>query len=58
MGKYRNAAIMLADDGMVDWEVIARRAIGYMSEAEVQDMLESEGFIEEDDADNDETQED
>ena len=47
MGKYRNAAITLAEDGMVDWETIARRAIGYMSEAEVQDLLESEGFIEE-----------
>jgi len=49
MGKFRDAALMLADDGMVDWETIARRAIGYMSEAEVQDLLESEGFIEDED---------
>jgi hypothetical protein len=48
MSKYRNAAIMLAEDGMVDWETIARRAIGYMSDADVQDMLECEGFIDED----------
>jgi hypothetical protein len=47
MGKYRNAAIMLAEDGMVEWETIARCALGYMSEAEVMDMLECEGFIDE-----------
>ena len=48
MSKYRNATLTLIDDGMLTWEQVARACLDYMSEADVQDMLETEGFIEDD----------
>lgn len=38
--------IDLAEQGVLDWEDIARRALDYMSEDEVQDLAESEFDIE------------
>lgn len=46
MSKYRNEMYALAEEGLVSWESIAKACLGYMSEADVQDMAESEGFIE------------
>lgn len=54
MSKYRNATLTLIDDGMLTWEQVARACLGYMSEADVQDMLETEGFIEDNDTTNEE----
>jgi hypothetical protein len=45
MSKYRNQMYELAEEGLVSWESIAKACLGYMSEADVQDMAECEGFI-------------
>jgi len=36
----------LVDEGMLTWEQIAQAALGYMSESDVADMAETEGFVE------------
>jgi hypothetical protein len=36
----------LVDAGMLTWEQIAQAALGYMSESDVADMAETEGFVE------------
>jgi hypothetical protein len=54
VNKYRNATLTLVDDGMLTWEQVARRCLDYMSEADVQDMLETEGFIEDDETTDEE----
>lgn len=41
-----NKMYELAEEGLVSWESIAKACLGYMSEADVQDMAECEGFIE------------
>jgi len=46
MSKYRNKMYALAEEGAVSWEQIAKACLGYMSEADVQDMAECEGFVE------------
>lgn len=38
--------IDLAEQGVLDWEDIARRALDYMSEDDVQELAESEWDIE------------
>lgn len=48
MSKYRNQMYELVEEGLVSWESIAKACLGYMTEAEVQDMAECEGFIGED----------
>jgi hypothetical protein len=40
--------VEMAEEGILSWEAIARAALGYMSESEVADMAETEGFVEED----------
>ena len=36
--KHTNRLIELAEDGVISWEDIARMALNYMSEDEVEDM--------------------
>ena len=43
---YTNKLFELAENGVVSWESIAVSALRYMSEADVQDMAECEGFLE------------
>ena len=43
---YTNKLFELAENGVVSWESIAVSALRYMSEADVQDMAECEGFVE------------
>jgi hypothetical protein len=38
--------LQMVEDGILDYKMIAIAALGYMSEDEVRDMAESEGFIE------------
>lgn len=38
--------IEVAEAGIVSWQAIAEAALGYLSEAEVSDMCDSEGFSE------------
>ena len=44
--KYTIKMIELAEEGVISWESIARSALSYMSEADVEDMAECEGFVE------------
>jgi hypothetical protein len=49
--KITNKVLEMAENGELSWEVLARSALGYMSEDEVHHLAESEGFIEWDDED-------
>ena len=40
-----NKLIELAEEGVVSWESIALSCLRYMSEDEVKDLAESEGYI-------------
>lgn len=46
MRKYTNKLIEGCEDGSLLWEDVARACLTVMSEADVQDMAESEGLIE------------
>lgn len=39
----------LAEQGVIDWESLARDALNYMSESEVADFASSNGYSEADD---------
>lgn len=43
--EYTNRLFELAENGLVSWESLAVSALRYMSEADVQDMAECEGFV-------------
>jgi hypothetical protein len=47
--EYTIKLIELAEEGVVSWESIAKSALSYMSEADVEDMAITEGFVEEED---------
>ena len=42
-----NKLVEMAEEGILDWETIARAALCYMSEDEVADMANCNDFIEE-----------
>lgn len=44
--------IDLAEQGMIDWETLARDALGWMSEAEVARFAQSNDYITEDEGDD------
>ncbi len=46
--KYTKLVIENVEQGLISWESIARSALGYMSEADVKDMAESEGLLTDD----------
>ena len=46
--------IEMAENGMIEWETIARECLQYMSEDEVRDMAESNDWIDSEDEDEDE----
>lgn len=49
-----NEIIELAEEGIISWETLAMACLSYMSEDEVREMGEGEGFLfEEDDDDED-----
>ncbi len=43
--KFTNKLIEQAQEGNTSWESIARAALGYMSESDVEDMATSEELI-------------
>jgi hypothetical protein len=50
--EYTNKLLELVEDGMLDRDTVIMACVKYMSEADVQDMMESNEFIlEEDDED-------
>jgi hypothetical protein len=42
-----NRLLSMADDGVVSWQSIAEAALVYMSDDQVRDMAESNGFFDE-----------
>jgi len=52
--QYTNQLLELIDNGILDAETVLRSCLSYMSEDDVQDMAESEGFIEEDEEEDEE----
>jgi len=46
--------IDMADQGVLSWEQIARDCMNYMSESDVADMADSNGYFEHDEDDKDE----
>jgi hypothetical protein len=52
--QYTNQLLQMIDDGILDTETVLRSCLCYMSEADVQDMAESEGFIEEEEEEEEE----
>jgi len=59
--KYTNMLLDMIDEGMIDRDLVITACLKYMSEDEVQDMMEANEFIEEqyedDDGQPDEAQE-
>lgn len=56
--KITNKLIEMMEDGSLDPALLARLALGYMSEDEVRDMAESNELILDDDDDDDDEDED
>lgn len=52
--KFTNLVIENVEQGLISWELVARSALLYMSEADVEDMAKSEGLLTEDQEDEDE----
>ena len=55
--KYTNMLLEMIDDGLIDRDLVINACLKYMSEDDVQDMMEANEFIEEqyeDDEDEDE----
>ena len=48
-----NKLVAMVEEGMLDWETIARAALTYMSEDEVADMANCNDFVPEDEYDMD-----
>ena len=46
--KYTNMVLEMVDEGILDKDVVIMACLKYMSEAEVRDMAEANGFIPED----------
>ena len=52
--EYTNKIIEMAEDGIIDWEDIARAALNWMSEDDVRDMAYDNMILEDEDEDEDE----
>lgn len=46
--KYTNLVIENVEQGLISWESVARSALIYMSEADVEDMAKREGLLTDD----------
>ena len=61
MRKYTNMLLEMVDDGLIDRDLVITACLKYMSEDDVQDMMEANEFIDEqfedDDGQPDEAQE-
>lgn len=44
--KATNGLIELAEEGLINWEQLAKSALCYMPERDVADMAETEGYSE------------
>ena len=52
--EYTNKIIEMAEDGIIDWEDIARAALNWMSDDDVRDMAYDNLILEDEDEDEDE----
>lgn len=52
--KFTNLVIENVEQGLISWESVARSALIYMSEADVEDMAKSEGLLTEEQAEEEE----
>lgn len=52
--KYTNQLLEMIEDGLIDRDLVINACLKYMSEDEVQDMMEANEFIEEQYEDEDE----
>ena len=46
--KYNNLVLEMVEEGILDKDVVIMACLKYMSEAEVRDMAEANGFVPED----------
>jgi len=56
--KYTNQLLEMIEDGLLDRDTVIMACIKYMSESDVQDMMEANEFIEEQYEDEDDGQPD
>jgi hypothetical protein len=56
--KFTNQLLDMIDDGLLDRDTVITACLKYMSEADVQDMMEANEFIEEQFEDEDDGQPD
>ena len=56
--KYTNMLLEMIDDGLIDRDLVINACLKYMSEDDVQDMMEANEFIEEQYEDEDEDEDD
>jgi len=54
---YTNQLLEMIEEGILDKDTVINACLSYMSEAEVQDMMESNEFIEEEEEEEDEEEE-
>ncbi len=54
MRKYTNMLLEMIDDGLIDRDLVITACLKYMSEDEVQDMMEANEFLDEQFEDEDE----
>lgn len=50
--KVTSQLLDMADEGMIDWETLARDALGWMSEDEVAEFARRNDYITEDEGDD------
>jgi hypothetical protein len=53
MREYTNKLLEMIEDGLLDKDQVIMACVKYMSEADVQDMMECNGFIEEEEEEED-----
>lgn len=49
---YTNKLIEMASDGLITWESLAHACLGYMSEADVKDMAQTEWDVQDETEEN------
>ncbi len=58
MRTYTNKLLEMIEDGLLDKDTVIMACVKYMSESDVQDMMECNGFIEAEDEDEEDEDED
>jgi len=54
---YTNQLLEMIEEGILDRDTVINACLSYMSESEVQDMMESNEFIEEEEEEDEEEEE-